>query len=606
MAEIKVQNNEKVFQLKQFLGLNENPDGDTKLKMGEAAVLRNFRITRDRNLQRRPGTKTVAAFCPDGEPVKGLWVGMVQGVERMLCACHGNMYHVWDSETGKVEAQLLGAVNTDGDVSVFGFDGNAYILDGDEYRVFDGESMNVVKGYRPLVAIAVPPDGGGETLENINRLTNTRRCWISPDGEGTTFQLPETNIKSVDYVRDLLTGALVDPDDYTVDAAAGTVDFDAAPAQAVNSYEIGWTVSAMYRHQVTDMHYAELYAGTQDTRVFLYGDGTNKCIYTGIDYNGKPRADYFPDLYECDVGDENTPITGMIRHYSALIAFKSDSTWSISSTAQTLADGLSIPAFYVGPVNKSIGNDAPGQVQLILNSPFALFGNDLYQWQNSSYYTSNLTRDERQAKRISDRIWATLQKFDTKRCVCYDDNLAQEYYICYGGNALVYNYAADAWSYYTDFPANCLCNADGELYIGTTDGRLLHVSYAYNSDDGSPIDAYWESGSMAFNQDNMRKYSAATWIGIKPEENSEVWVSVRTDRKTTNSMKIATSSRFNFGDIDFADFLFATNNMPHMYRRKLKAKKFVFYKLIFRASSTTSSVTVLTADIKVRYTGNAK
>ena len=62
MARITGSANERVFQIKAWGGLNENPDGDTKLKMGEAAVMRNFRITRDGNLQRRPGSKEIAAL----------------------------------------------------------------------------------------------------------------------------------------------------------------------------------------------------------------------------------------------------------------------------------------------------------------------------------------------------------------------------------------------------------------------------------------------------------------------------------------------------------------------------------------------------------------
>ena len=39
---------------------------------------------------------------------------------------------------------------------------------------------------------------------------------------------------------------------------------------------------------------------------------------------------------------------------------------------------------------------------------------------------------------------------------------------------------------------------------------------------------------------------------------------------------------------------------------KIKAKKFVFYKLVFRTSSADSTVTILAADIRVRFTGYAK
>ena len=76
-----------------------------------------------------------------------------------------------------------------------------------------------------------------------------------------------------------------------------------------------------------------------DRNAVVYGDGTNRCFYTGIDFDGLPRADYFPDLNVAHVGDSNTPLTAMIRHYNRLLAFKLDSAWSISYSAITLTDG---------------------------------------------------------------------------------------------------------------------------------------------------------------------------------------------------------------------------------------------------------------------------
>lgn len=639
MAEIKAVTSEKVFSLSRFLGLNQNPDGDTKLKMGEAAEMYNFRITRDGNLQRRPGTKTVAD-TETGKPIKGLWCGFIKsqegetdGVEVLLGASDGKLYIFWADTDGEDEDEhswrefrpriivdindVPAEINTDGDVHIFGFGGMAYILDGEHYYYFNGpDDWGVVDGYVPLVYINVPPvnsDDQSSTMENVNRLTLSRRVRISPDGTGTTFQLPEKNLSSIDYVKDLATGENVDTG-WTGSTTNGTVTFSTAPAQAVDSYEIGYTAgddNGEMRGQVERMRYAELYAGTQDTRVFLYGDGTNKCIYSGIDYNGTPRADYFPDLYECLVGDSNTPITGMIRHYNRLICFKSSSSWSINATDLMTADALKIPAFYVNPVNRTIGNAAMGQVQLLLNSPYTLFGDDLYEWKNRAAYGSNLTSDERQAVRVSDRIWATLKTFKTSDCYCYDDNDNQEYYICYNNEALVFNYASDGWARYTDFPVSCMANVHGELYIGDFNGKLKHLSYDYPADDFGEetqraINAYWESGSMSFGQDYMRKYAAMLWVGLKPESPSEVWVTVQTDRDANHNEKVVGVDMFSFANMDFEEWDFNVNSRPAMRRLKIKAKKFVFYKLIFKSNSDSANATVLAADIRVRFTGYTK
>lgn len=697
MAKISATTSEKIFQLKQFYGLNENADGDTKLKMGEAAAMRNFRVTRDGNLQRRPGTLTIKGLaqeytldvsttaetvfeaatalmklkmyptanivdgiielsgeavnvdkdnaaentglywrrdashiwklkdCTAGEDgyvwrfyrvkpkptgnnlhVAGMWTGFVSGREELLAACDGKLWRLWDADGNGFIRTAIGDIDTSEHVHFFGFSNIVYMLNGTQYKQWDGTTFQDVHGYRPLVRVSVPPAGGGETMQEVNRLCGERRLWISPDGEATTFALPEKGLVSVDYVKNLATNANIATTEYTYDLAAGTVTFTAAPDKSVNSYEIGYTMPNNFRSQVTRMRYSELYNSTQDTRVFIYGDGTYKALYSGIDYDGQPRADYFPDLYEMAIGDANTPITALIRHYSTLICFKSHSTYSIRYGEYTLSDGRVTAAFYSTPVNRAIGNTALGQTQLVLNSPRTLFGNELYEWKNNSSYSSNLTADERQAKRISDRIYSTLASFDLSRCICYDDNDNQEYYICCDGKALVHNYAADAWYCYTNFDAAYLLSFQGELYIGTSDGRFLKLAYAYLSDDGEEIDAYWESGSMSFGEDYMRKYAAALWIGIKPESNSEVYTTVQTDRKSVYTEKVVASTLATFSHANFANWSFMVNRKPRMTKLKIKAKKFVFYKLIFKSKSASTTATVLAADIRVRYTGYAK
>lgn len=605
MANITGSASEKVFQIQKWLGLNENPDGDTKLKMGEAAAMRNFRVTRDGNLQKRPGTRAHWTVVEDNQ-IETLWSGFIAGAMYLMAICNGKLYSLGDE--GAVTE--IGAFSGGTDhPHMFGFSDKLYILTGSKYYVYDGTTLAEVVGYVPLVAVAVTPAGGGETLEQINKLSNGRRIWVSPDGSAATFQLPEKPIASIVAVRNTSDNSVVTG--YTANTTDGTVTFDSAPTAGTSTLEIEYTVANDFRSQVTGMRFSETYNGTQDSRVFLYGDGSNKAIYSDIDHDGVARADYFPDQNEVRVGVENTPITGMIRHYSALAVFKTDGTYGIQYGNVTLATGDIIPAFYVSPVNRAIGNEAPGQVQLVLNNPYTLFGQDVYEWRNSSYYSSNLTRDERQARRISDRVFATIHTFDTQHCVCFDDNYHQEYYIINpDGRALVHGYATDAWYYYTNFPALCFVVVDNELYYGAADGKVYHVSGSYNYDQRggeiTAIDCYWESGAMSFGSDYQRKNSAMLWIGIKPEAKASIDITALTDKDATYPTKTVDYSLFDFEHIDFADFTFSTNDKPQMRRLKIKPKKFVFYKLIFKTVSDNTSVTVTSADIRVRFMGYAK
>jgi len=691
MANISSATNEKVISVKQFLGLNENVDGDNKLKIGEASVCRNFKITDNGNLKKRAGTVLKYTLGTD-KPVVGMWQGMCTHHELFIAACDGHLWMLQDDDFFKYPTDM-GSLSTANDVFMFGFDEKVFVMDGTNYHevwyevkesaasatitaelgdestidneavdvdvfktmvdsggtyefwygengwtigfqtviddigeygiTYDGDpevgdkltveytaashglwhlsnltdstAANYLAPYVPLVAIAIPPKpaGGGELQEQVNKLTPARRVWISTDGVGDTFQLPETDLDSIDYVLDLSSNSPLTPvTDYTVDAADGTVTFTSVPALATNGYEIGYTAKVTYASTVGAMRYAETFSGANDIRVFIYGDGSNRAFYSELDYpNGHPRGDYFPDLNEVTVGDTNTPITSVIRHYSRLLAFKPNQTFSIDYGVVTLPDGLMTMAFYTTPINRILGNEPMGQVQMVLNAPITLCEGNLYEWRSGSSYAANLSVDERQAKRISDRISATLRGM--KNVHCYDDNLNSEYYIIDdNGNCLVHNYRADAWYFYTGLNARLVTAIDGVLWIGTHDGKILKMDDTKLSDQGKAIDCYWESGSLDFGVSNMRKYVSQLWVSLKAEPHNKVTVTSKTDRSIENAEVEVEPEYENF--------------MPKTTRCKIKSKKFVYYKLCFTTNDASTTATVVDTEIKVRYTAQAK
>lgn len=730
MAEIKASSDEKVFRIQEFFGLNENADGDTKLKLGEASSMRNFKITRDHSLQKRPGLSSIGTMTngysikisdnskivhtdnnvssqlamypnislnPDnsfeaygnkvtvdyenssmysgyfwtgndgkvyqldrceqkientdtkynwymrqlsvvlaGEGIavtNALWTGTLSKRQVLLGVAGSNLCLVWDSINGFV-FRSLGTLKLDDNrndqrVSIFGFADKVYIMTGLAFYVWEDYNQDIseltyLTTYQPLVMVSVTPsdssDGSGVALQPVNLLSSYYRVWLSPDGKGKEFTIPanETAPKSYYKIKNLVYGTFYDESEFNLLDGGGTttIQFNNIPNLAGENiievtypgkgYEYTGSPFDAASGSIPNMKYVETYNGATDARIFLYGDGTNRTFYSDFDTNGLPRADYIPELNVINIGVMNTPVTGLVRHYSRLIAFKGNEAYSIQYGTITLPDNTSTAAFYCTPINRSLGNEAMGQVRLVLNSPYTLCGKDLYEWRNNSSYSSNLTIDERQAKRISDRVYATLANFDFSRCYCYDDNDHQEYYICYDKKALVYNYAADAWYYYTNFDVTCMVNLNGELYAGDSLGRLNLVSRNNRTDNGDEITGYWESGAEPFDREFMRKYSAMLWVVLKPELRSQVMVTVETDRKSDHSKKVAASSVFSFGSADFRRWSFNTNRKPHTTRLKIKAKKFTYYKLILEYSGTNTTATVVAADMRIRYTGYAK
>ena len=611
MAHISSNASGSVLKIKEFLGLNENPDGDTHIRIGELSEMRNFRITRDKHLQIRPGQKTVLSLreawdawaethTPSTQAPRfcGAWQGMVGGEEHIIAAFGGVLFDVSLSE---LAARAIGTCTED-KTSFFGFGGKVYLLNGHDYMSWDGGSgttFQTVEGYIPTVQTATTPLGAGTLLENVNRLTGKRRVKFSPDGSSTVFYLPE---KEVDEIVEVVGTSIT----YTLDKGKGAVTFASAPEKGTNTMTITYRKGSGERAQVTQMRFAELFNGATDTRVFLYGDGCNKTIYSGMDLDkGTPTAEYFPDLYEAAIGDENTPITALIRHHSRLLAFKPSSAWSVDYNIVTTSTGGVTTAFYVTPVNRQFGNEAPGQVQLLENNPLTLDGKSVYQWKATTS-SGNISSDNRNASRVSDRVKDTIGSFDFSETVTFNRNDENEFWFLYGGKAAILNYANDTWYLYDNMPFRRMEEVGGEVYGFTEAGEVVHVSRKYRNDDGAKIDAYAATGSMDFGKDWLLKYSPMLFVAIKPESSARVMVSVETNRRTDYPEKEVAADLATFSHVNFSHFTFATNRKPQVQRVKMKVKKATFYKLIFKSLSASATATVLETDIQLRYSGNVK
>ena len=595
MAQIKGNDRVKIWQIQKFLGLNECADGDTQLKLGEASEMRNWQVTPQYHLRVRPGYTKLRQFAG---PVRGIWSGYVAGTQKTVCVADGG---VWEIE--KDQFRRIGDIY-DAPTTMFGFGGKVYFLNGQEYLVWDGAGfVDTVEGYVPLVATAMKPDGGGTTVENVNRLTGKRRCRFSADGEAKEYHLPEEGLLRVDKV---VIGTEEMTSGWEVDITSGVVTFGAAPEAGSSNIEIRYSMPNTQRALVESMRFAEQFNGAADTRVFLYGDGSAKAIYCGVTEDGQASAEYFPDLYEVQVGSSNAPITGMIKYYDRLMSYKSDGgAFATQYDMTTLTDGTVIPGFRTVAINREIGNHAMGQVRLVKNVPRTLYGGNLYDWVMVNYGT----RDERNAKLISQRVHQTLLQAEPEKVFCFDDDTKQEYYLFLNdaaGTVLVHNYLADVWYCYTALPAVCAVRQGADLLLGFTDGRLVRFREEQPNDDGQAIDAFFASGHMAFGEDFTRKYSMTAWVSVKPTDNANLEVSSRSDRKSGYADKAISMCLSTFRSSDFGQWSFLTSRSPKIKRLKLKVKKFVYDQLILKSCYRASDATVLGVDFEVRYGGKAK
>ena len=310
-------------------------------------------------------------------------------------------------------------------------------------------------------------------------------------------------------------------------------------------------------------------------------------------------------MYEAAIGEENTPITALVRHHARLLAFKTDSAWSVQYATMTLDNGVTTSAFYVTPVNRQLGNEALGQVRLVENNPLTLDGGTIYQWRSTST-SGNITDSEQNAKRISDRVHVALESFSLPDTKTFNSKTQHEFWFFYGGMALVLNYTNDTWYFYTNMPFEQMLEVERDVLGFKEDGGIVRLSREYRNDGGEENDAYAAAGAMDFDRDWQLKYSPMIFVAMEPEIGARITVTVESNRRSDYPEKQVAYSFATFSHADFNHWSFRTNRKPQVKRVKMKVKKATFYKLIFKSISASATATVLETDVLLRYAGNVK
>lgn len=584
------------INIDKFLGLNLSLTGDTNLLVGELAECTNAKITQEYKIRKREGYKQLFASLGTHK-IQGQWSGLIGGSFFHLFACNGHLYKT----IAGVNTNL--GILTDAPTNFFYFGSKVYIQNKSEYKSFDGANLIDVVGYVPKIFIGTPPAGGGTPFENINLLNGKKHQTFNADGIATAYKIAEDNVNSIDIVS--VNGVLKYlTTDYTQDLVTGVITFLIAPIALQDNIDIYWTKGTGSRAEVTGYTNAILFGGKNDTRVHLYGNGTNVITFSGL-ANGLPSAEYFPALNTSSIGSSQFPITSIIKQYDRLII---SSTKASFYSEYDFTNGIA--SFPVYPLNDKAGNIALGQGQLILNNPFII---------NSSVVeiVASSVRDERNVVNKSNKVQVALDTLDLTTAITLDYEELREYWLCVGNQVYIYNYGNDTWYYYllADTPTSFI-TIDSKLYMGTSNGQIMEwaqyntqdiiLADFYLTDNGTTIKTRIETGFMDFGVSYMRKFLNFTWIAMKPETRSVCFVEWETDYDASTDPEVIYYSLIDFADIEFDDFSFEVNYNPQPFRLKLKAKKFSFFKMILTNESATNTMTILNINLPAIVGGNVK
>jgi hypothetical protein len=593
MASIKVPRDPKPTTIEKFLGLNEDTASETQLLLGESPRMPNFRLTEKYKPKKREGY--IQLFASLGaHNIRGMWYGKLAGTYYFLFAYNGNVYkHVAGVNT------LLGAI-ADAKTFFFSFSSKVYILNGVDYKSFDGTTFETVAGYIPLIATATPPGGGGVADEQINLLTGKKRQKFSGNATATFYQCAETTLTSIDqvYVDGVLKTLTTD---YTVDLVLGRV-IPVVPANftsGVNNIQTYWTKGTGSRAEITANFFAMLFGGRNDTRVFFYGDGTNRYYYSGL-ADGVPSAEYCPALNYREVGSAEFAVTDIVRQYDRQLICTNGRETHYSYYDPITVNGVTVPDFPTFPLNDAIGNIAFGQAQLIENNPFTI-QNGVHEWVATN------VRDERNANYKSKRVEPSLATVDLTQAISVDWEAKREYWLSVGKNVWIYNYRLDVWYRFSlAHEVTCFIVADNVLYFGTPNGQIMKFDSTKQSDNGTIISSAWEMNFYDFKAEYLQKFINEMWVSLKPEARSSVLIQFQTDKDPITTIGTARYNLATFAHANFGAWSFLTSYNPQPFYFPAKAKKFVFFKLILTNAALNEDLTILSINLPARYGGKAR
>lgn len=593
-----------VERIERFKGMRSSVD-PTQLDFNQSPDMLNFLLDEEGAPNKRTGYLKVFSTLGVGE-IHGLFEYIKADGTTVKLLAHSTKLYTWtdagvttEIHTGKADART----------HFFTFDDKCFILDGTNYLEYDGSTVQNVDPYIPNVRISTPPAGGGTADEDFNLIGAGFTQKFSGDGTSTTYQLTVDGLDATAITITVGSSSLVEDTDFTANRTDGTIDFSAgsaphgAPASGTNNVVVSAfkTVSGN-ADKIRTCTGFKIFGGSNDTRVFLWGSNNNNLYRSDVF-----RPHYFPENSYQRVGSDATKIQGMTAQYDYAVIHKEYSSWS--TIYQNNSGTVTFP---VKPLNDSIGCIASGSLQIIENNPVTLTRDGVYMLVGGS------VRDERNFRPISEDInkgnifidgLLDEANLEDAESIDYDN----KYWLALNGNVYVMDYTQIdeagnrmyAWLPQDNIPASCFMESDGRLYFGdSTNGIVYKFSKdgetsAYQ-DEGSGISYRWRSKIFAFDLNERLKMIERVFFSIKPATATSAKLYFVTNQGQSALANTTTMNLFDFNNMNFAQFLFILSSFPQVTMTKIKAKKIVYFQILFEGDDIDESLGILSVEIKWR------
>ena len=476
------------------------------------------------------------------------------------------------------------------------FDDKVFIVDGKKLLVWDGTDVKPVSDIAkiPTITIAKSPNVGGTTYEDLNLIQPGFTELFAGTDTDTAYHLTFGSLDSTAVKAYVLnsSGSWVEKyenRDFTVDRGNGIINFTTVPGKSPVTGEDNVKITAYrtvsgYADRINKCCIGTQYglSGAMD-RLFLSGNPD----YINQDWFSESNdPTYFADTYYSSLGTSKSAIMGysIINNYLATHKDEMETDQFIILREGVLADNK--PVFRSINTLQGAGSIAKDTFAYLSSEPLFLTRSGVYAitaqditgekyGQNRSFYLNGKLLEEPDLEKSFAFVYKDM------------------YWLCLNGVAYIldglqpmqtdksmpYSTRQYAGFYRTNLPANCMWEQDGNLYFGTTDGRLCEfysdsdalVSY---NDDGEKIEAVWETpdldGKLFYKNKTFRylavrlKSAVATTLDIYVQKRG-LWQFVKRDNYKARYLS--------FASIVFSKFTFSSDQTQKIIPTKLRVKK---------------------------------
>jgi hypothetical protein len=222
-------------------------------------------------------------------------------------------------------------------------------------------------------------------------------------------------------------------------------------------------------------------------------------------------------------------ITSIVSHYNRQLIFTENSAYYSYLEYMSGADGKSIAAFPVLPLNKEHGNFPEGQALLVENTPYTLTRNGLFAWVSTNI------QDERNAQNISTLIATALAKENAENALLFNRKATSELYVCIESRVYVYHYRLKQFYYYEICPILGFAQGEDALYF-YNERAIFRVGG--DTDEGKPIRALWKSKLFSAGDRKKEKKLFGITLFAKTVAEQNLQLSLRGENGEPDEMRI--------------------------------------------------------------------